>query len=129
MPAFLTANIWTSFQPSQVNGFKMTRNRMFVGREMGGFEVRQVNHLRAELKGGYWAAGEECCVRRGGNRISFLLFMSQEKLCTEKSPREIRNVSEYLVAPSHWLSEFQVFSYRYRQFGNVLNTRRFQNIH
>ena len=38
-----------------------SQKHVFVGREVGGFEVRQINHLRAELKEGYWAAGKDDC--------------------------------------------------------------------
>jgi hypothetical protein len=33
------------------------QKHVFVGREIGGFEVRQINHLRAKLKKGDWADG------------------------------------------------------------------------
>ncbi len=30
---------------------------VFVGKEIDGFELRQINYLRSELKQGYWAPG------------------------------------------------------------------------
>ena len=37
--------------------FWFARNHVFVGKEIDGFELRQINYLRSELKQGYWAAG------------------------------------------------------------------------
>jgi len=30
-----------------------------VGKEIGGFEMRRINHLRAKMKKGYWATDRE----------------------------------------------------------------------
>jgi hypothetical protein len=40
------------------DNFRFAQKLVFVGNESRRFQARHVNHLRAELKKGYWAAGE-----------------------------------------------------------------------
>jgi hypothetical protein len=49
-------NWWFKYQTTSPTGqVPPSPKQLFVGKEIRGFELRQINYLRCELKQGYWA--------------------------------------------------------------------------